>query len=152
MTKGVSPLIATVLLIAFTLSIAGLLGSWLSSMTKTQTENIGKSTVDVINCTNAILDIFQIACINSTLRVTISNIGSNTMFGFSTFAQIDSNQYINNTGGPNSTSPLMPGEQTVLVYGCQSICSNGTTISRVRVTPSNCPSSWTEKSTSITCT
>lgn len=160
MTKGISPLIATVLLIALTLSIAGLLGSWLSTMTKTQTGGLEKSSENVINCTSAQIDIFQIKCGNTsinepnTIRVSLSNVGNTPMYDFSTFVQIGNTQYINSTGGPNITSPMIPGEQITLVYGCDpiNICPDGASISRVRVTSGNCPSQGTiDKTTSVTC-
>jgi len=158
--KGVSPLIATVLLIAFTLSIAGLLGGWLTSMTKTQTENIDQSSREVINCTNTHFDIFQVMCKNSTpseqntIRIAITNMGVNSLYDFSTYVQIGGELYINNTGGPNSTNPLLPGEQTILVYGCDQtkICPDNAVITRVRVSSSLCPSMWSEKTLSVTCT
>lgn len=157
--KGVSPLIATVLLIAFTLSIAGLLGGWLSSMTKSQTEALSQQSTELINCTQSLIDIVQVSCSNSTpseqrmIRIAVTNLGSNNMYDFSTFAQINNNQYVNNTGGPNSTNPLSSGESVVLLYGCDqtSVCPKGAVINRVRVTPSTCPSKWVEKDISVTC-
>jgi flagellin-like protein len=155
--KGVSPLIATVLLIAFTLSIAGLLGGWLSGLTKTQTETLEKSSQETMNCTGSMLSIVNVFCGNSTasepntLRIVIANEGNNALYGFSTFAQIGFNQYINSTGGPNSTSPLYPGEHATLEYGCSNVCTDGSQVTKIRVSPSNCPTSWAEKLMSVIC-
>ncbi|MCS7135077.1 MAG: hypothetical protein NZ893_01390 [Candidatus Aenigmarchaeota archaeon] len=155
--KGVSPLIATVLLIAFTLSIAGLLGGWLSGLTKTQTETIEKSSEETMNCTGSVLSIVNVLCGNNTptepnaLRVVLANEGNNALYGFSTFAQIGTNQYINSTGGPNISSPLSPGAHATLEYYCPTVCVDGATISKIRVSPSNCPTAWAEKLLSVTC-
>lgn len=156
--KGVSPLIATVLLIAFTLSIAGLLGGWLAGLTKTQTETIEKSSRETMNCTGSVLNIVNVACGNTTptepnaLRVVISNEGNNALYDFSTFAEIGINQYVNSTGGPTIQSPLSPGSYATLVYYCPEVCQDGFKITKIRVSPSNCPASWSEKIVSVTCT
>ncbi|MFH8080960.1 MAG: archaellin/type IV pilin N-terminal domain-containing protein [Candidatus Aenigmatarchaeota archaeon] len=155
--KGVSPLIATVLLIAFTLSIAGLLGGWLSGLTKTQTETIEKSSEETMNCTGSVLSIVDVFCGNKTpdepnaLRIVIANEGNNALYGFSTFAQIDTTQYINSTGGPSLNSPLTPGTHATLEYYCPSDCADGKVVKKVRVSPSNCPTSWAEKIVSVKC-
>ncbi|MEM5777559.1 MAG: archaellin/type IV pilin N-terminal domain-containing protein [Candidatus Aenigmatarchaeota archaeon] len=155
--KGVSPLIATVLLIAFTLSIAGLLGGWLSGLTKTQTETLEKSSKETMNCTGSVLNIINVVCGNATpnepnaLRIVLANEGNNALYGFSTFAQIENNQYINSTGGPTVDLPLFPGDHTTLEYYCPTICTDGSIVSKVRVSPSNCPTAWSEKLISVTC-
>jgi len=155
--KGVSPLIATVLLIAFTLSIAGLLGGWLSGLTKTQTETLEKSSQETMNCTGSVLNIVNVLCGNTTpggpntLRIVLANEGNNALYGFSTFAQIGSNQYINSTGGPTASSPLYPGDHVSLEYVCSNACEDGKQITKIRVSPSNCPTAWAEKILSVTC-
>jgi len=157
--KGISPLIATVLLIAFTLSVAGLLGGWFSGLTKTQTEVIEKSSEETMNCTGSLLTIVSVLCGNTTpgapntLRIVIANEGNNALYGFSTFAQIEQKQYINSTGGPTMNSPLYPGEHATLEYDCESsnYCEDGSKITKIRVSPSNCPTAWSEKLISVTC-
>jgi len=148
--KGISPLIATVLLIAFTLSVAGLLGGWFSGLTKTQTETIEKSSVELMNCTGAVISIVNVLCNNNTLRIVVANEGNNALYGFSTFAQVGETNYINSTGGPDINSPLMPGGQTTLEYGC-SICTEGARITKIRISTSNCPTAWREKLLSLVC-
>jgi flagellin-like protein len=155
MKKGISPLIATVLLIALTLVVGGLLGSWLTSMSKTQTGTIEEAAKTQINCTSAFLDIVDVICSNSTqkLQVVITNLGDIELYGFSVLATIDNTFYQNSTGGPNSTHPLSPGEQAVLTYYCNNTeyCVGGRKVQSVRVTPSNCPQSYAEKTFSKVC-
>lgn len=156
-SKGVSPLIATVLLIAFTLSIAGLIGGWLSGLTKKQTESLEKSSMETMNCTGSLINIFNVVCSNTTstgpnkIMIAISNEGNNALYGFSSFAQIETTQYINNTGGPTLDSPLYPGDHVVLEYECGDLCGDGKVISKVRVSPTNCPTAWSEKLLQVTC-
>lgn len=146
---------ATVILVALTLAVAALLGSWFTTMTKTETSIIEKSMKAQVNCTSAILDIVDVICSSSSqeLRVTIHNLGDISLYDFSTFAFINNTGYTNNTGGPNSTNPLGPGEQTILTYFCDSTiyCSGDASVAKVRVSPSNCPQAWMEESVSASC-
>jgi len=53
--KGISPMIATVLLIAFTIAIGGILSVWLSGYTKTATTTVETTTEAEIKCASSIL-------------------------------------------------------------------------------------------------
>lgn len=153
--KGLSPLIATVLLVALTLAVGALLGSWFTSMSKTQTEIIGESAKAQVNCTGALLDVVDVICSNSTqeLRVVVSNLGDVELHDFSVLVRIDGTYYQNSTGGPNSTHPLKPGEQEVLSYYCSNVthCVGGRKVQSVLVSPGNCPQAYSEKSFSEVC-
>lgn len=50
MKKGVSPFIATVLLIAFAIAVAAIFGGWLSSFTQTTTEEVQKRSEKRVTC------------------------------------------------------------------------------------------------------
>lgn len=155
MRKALSPLMAVVMLVAFTLAVSALLGTWFTSMTKTETEIIEKGATEQINCTSAILDVVEVICYNSTqeLRVAIHNLGDVELYNFSTLARVNNTFYENSTGGPNSTHPLDPGEQTILTYYCSrtAYCASDATVEWVRVSPSNCPQAWMKKTVSVGC-
>ena len=155
MKKGLSPLVATVLLIAFTLSIAGLIGGWLTSLTKSQTSTIEQGSTTLINCTSALIDITDVVCSNSSqqLRIAIANLGDVELYDFSAFASINNTLYTNNTGGPNSTNTLRPGQQIILIYGCDrtQFCTNGATLTKVRVSAGNCPQVSLEHTANAKC-
>ena len=51
--KGISPLIAAVLLIAFTVAIATLIMGWFSTLTRTTTATVTNSTTQAVNCADA---------------------------------------------------------------------------------------------------
>jgi flagellin-like protein len=55
--KGVSPLIATVLLIAISLTIASLIMGWATTLVKEQTGTISNRTGEAVECTGAIVTI-----------------------------------------------------------------------------------------------
>lgn len=151
MKKGISPLLATVILIALTLSVAALLGSWFTSVTRMQTGIIEEAATKQVNCTAAFLEIVDVACSGSTdnIKVTITNLGNEiSLYNFSTLVTLNNTYYLNSTGGPNSTNPLNPGEQAILSYFCSNTtyCINGVKVAKVRVTSYICPDRYAEKS------
>jgi len=50
MKKGISPFIATVLLIAFAIAVAGIFSGWLSSFTQTTTEEVQEHSEKRVTC------------------------------------------------------------------------------------------------------
>jgi len=51
--KGISPLVAEVLLIAIAVSVASLFGMWIIGFSKTQTATLQNQTTQEIDCSNA---------------------------------------------------------------------------------------------------
>ena len=149
MKKGISPLLATVILIALTLAVAALLGSWFTTVTRTQTDIIEKDITTQINCTSALLEITDVTCSGSddNIKVTITNLGYESLYNFSTLVIINNTYYLNSTGGPNSTNLLKPGEQAILSYYCDNTtyCVNGINVGKIRVTSHVCPDRYAEK-------
>jgi len=101
------------------------------------------------------LEIVDVTC-NTTadeIKVVVQNIASDAeLYDFSTFLLINNMPYTNSTGGPNSTSSLGPGQQTILTYGCSSTsCPENATVDKVRVSPGNCPKGWLERDVGIKC-
>jgi len=126
MKKGLSPLVAVVLLIALTMATFGLIASWMSSTTKTELGIIEKSAKKHINCTDAMLEINAVSCSNSS--------------------------YENSTGGPNSTNPLNPGQSITLTYFCNNtICKGGATVKSITVSPGICPQVAITKEVNVVC-
>lgn len=77
--KGVSPLIASVLLIAFTLSIGAFMSTWLQDITKKQTSEATESSKP--ECQYASLNIQNISFTNTTtkLRIDVENTGTKSV-------------------------------------------------------------------------
>ena len=71
MTKGVSPLVASVLLIAATMSIAGILAFWASTFTRTQVESFNNQTI-VSECNFATFDVYTCSYDSSAQRILLS--------------------------------------------------------------------------------
>ncbi|MDI6721713.1 MAG: hypothetical protein QMD85_04945 [Candidatus Aenigmarchaeota archaeon] len=68
--KGISPLIAAVLLIAFTMAIAGIMATW---ATQFSTQKIEQSSAEA-ECIG-VLDIGSLSFSNTTISVRVKNLG-----------------------------------------------------------------------------
>jgi hypothetical protein len=64
-------LIASVLLIAFTVSVAMIVMGWFSSFVRTTTENVSGVTQGAIGCSSGIVDIDRIYITNTTGNATV---------------------------------------------------------------------------------
>ncbi len=74
--KGVSPLIAAVLLIVFTVAIGAVVLNWMTSYTQGTTERAGTDTSSTIDCAKQILSIENVSKSNGQVTVRIENLGS----------------------------------------------------------------------------
>ena len=155
MRKGISPLLATVVLVALTISVAALLGSWFASTARMQTEMIEEDIKPLVNCSSALIDISDVLCSNATQKIQIAvvNLGDIELYDFSVVVTVNNTFYQNNTGGPNSTDPLNPGEQAILTYFCDrtQYCAGDATITKIYVSPANCPQAYMEKTLNVGC-
>ncbi len=70
--KGISPLIATVLIVAFTLAVAAIVGGWLTSISRTETSTIESGMATQMECTKGALDIVSIS---NGSDIVVQNIG-----------------------------------------------------------------------------
>jgi len=107
MRKGISPLIAEVLLIGFTVVVASLVILWATSFTRTTTSRIGGQAETQAVCMNAGIDFFGTVTYNTTSREIsgyVKNTG-NVPLGNISFQVINSTSVIN---FPNQISELLP--------------------------------------------
>ncbi len=120
--KGISPLIATVLLIAFTMAVAAILTSWATSFTKTETTLVGGRGETQIKCTYGDIAakksdvVFNFTSNPAGVNVTTYNRGSEDLYNFSFFIITDKNVYpFTVTTNFSKTSPLSSGITTLLI-------------------------------------
>ncbi|HLD15324.1 MAG TPA: archaellin/type IV pilin N-terminal domain-containing protein [Candidatus Nanoarchaeia archaeon] len=74
MKKGISPLIASILLIGFTVALAVVVFNWGISFVQEAQENVGKTTESALLCTNKLnFEISKVDCINE--KITVENNG-----------------------------------------------------------------------------
>ena len=71
--KGISPLIAAVLLIAFTVAVGGIISLWLTSFSKTTTSAVQTSTEKQVKCASTVLEITSVS--TSGNRIVVTNLG-----------------------------------------------------------------------------
>lgn len=81
--KGISPLIATILLIAFTVAVGGLLSVWFSSLTTSQTQTVQAGSDALANCATTSLSITDVRYVASgssrIVNVTIASSGNQNL-------------------------------------------------------------------------
>lgn len=75
--KGISPIVATVLLIAFTVSVAGILITWLSGFATTTTEQVGSTSTKLVTCSQGQINIRNLQYWSSAVKLSgvIENTG-----------------------------------------------------------------------------
>ena len=113
--KGISPLIAAVLLIAFTMAIAGIMATWATTFTR---ERLAGSTEEA-ECVGA-LDLSTLTFNNGTISVKIKNLSNRVnLTNIKTIIEY-SDPTKNRADIPikdyNATDPLGPGSTTFFIY------------------------------------
>ena len=107
--KGLSPLLATVILAALVLSIGIILNSMISNMFQSEKEK----TENLQTCSHAGIMIEDVVCINKTLKIFIQNSGSVALSDFHIYAKISGELYTNATP-VNYDIILEPGDSIIL--------------------------------------
>lgn len=74
--KGISPMIASVLLIAFTVAIGGFFITWLSSTTSIQTTSVGSAGEKAAQCGTTTIVVKEVRYSTSSSRVNVTVIHS----------------------------------------------------------------------------
>ncbi len=122
--KGISPMIAVVLLIAFTIAVGGLVSIWLSNLSSTTTTTTGAATEKQILCAPSVLTVSEVTYTPNTtsagsdaVNITVKyNYGTEDLYEFNITLRDNKKQAI--TVKPNSTnyfktSPFTPGSMVV---------------------------------------
>jgi len=140
--KGISPLIAAVLLIAFTMAIAGIMATWATSFSSQRLA----TSEEKANCIGA-LDLRTAAFSNTTVSAQVVNLKTNLnmsglvaniIYGDPVKSKAHSNIQMKNY---NVTDPLPPGFSDWLIYNT----NDGTKPLRIEAYASNCGPDFTAK-------
>ena len=135
--KGISPLIAAVILIAFVVAVAGIASTFFTGFTKEQKAAAENKGTTVIDCSDAVLNLDKDAVsVNTTeqsFSVVVSNTGSVSLSGLKV---ILFNSSYAGTCIPGATD-VSTGETVTLV---NSSCSNmpSGVVSKIQVTTATC--------------
>lgn len=119
--KGISAIIATVLLVAFTVAVGGILSIWSTTLTTTQTQTVSNLTGGQVVCVPSVL-LDEAKIYSTNVTVTYHNAGNQVISGVKVWAR--------NATGISSTSA------SVLTAGASDVAFVNTsgTIDLVRVT------------------
>ncbi len=135
--KGISPIVATVLLIAFTVAIGGIVSLFVTDLTKTQTGITQKSSEQLTSCGNVILTIDEVRTdsdLNPVNVTLIYSAGTEDLYNFTVYI-IDSNKNMNSTSNLspsyNTTNPFKVGNR--VSWSISTTGLSGSSLSRVRV-------------------
>lgn len=115
MSKGISPLIAAVLLIAFVMAIGGLFSEWSGKLVAGQTSDTSDSQQEVLDCSSRTIEVEILETgpnnnwVNLTLQADGGGLGEVRV---NVYPSLQSDTMMLNTdGGINSTSLYVGGEQ-----------------------------------------
>ncbi|OYT43564.1 MAG: hypothetical protein B6U88_00675 [Candidatus Aenigmarchaeota archaeon ex4484_56] len=132
--KGISPVIATILMVMITVALVGILFTWFTGMTEKQQEETNKQYEGVVQRSQSIL--ITVAYYDASeggvvveVRAPASNTRSVNLTG-STYLvdNVIQNSLLTYSGGTSCTADLLdPGEACYMVVG--TTCHSGSTVS-----------------------
>jgi flagellin-like protein len=142
--KAISPMIATVLLIAFTVAVGGILSVWLTTLTATQTGTTGTAAEKQILCARSVLEISEVksslGAADSANVTVFYSYGTENLYNFSiTFIddqRVSATTFANVTPQYNDTvgQRFEPGMLTVWnINAAQGLALGGSSLQSVRV-------------------
>lgn len=77
--KGISPIIATVLLIVLGVSVVGLVGMWISDFSTKSTQTISETSENEIACSFGIVKLANLKYCNNYMSGWIKNLGTTSL-------------------------------------------------------------------------
>lgn len=77
--KGISPIVATVLLVVLAVSVAGLVGTWISGFAKKNTEIISEGSENEISCSFGNVKLTNLKYCNNYMSGWIKNMGTTSL-------------------------------------------------------------------------
>ena len=93
--RGISPIIATVMIIAFAVGIAGIFIMWVGPFSQRQMEETSDVADKQLKCARSVLEIIEVRY-GSTTNITVQYThGTESLYNF-TFSFIDSNRQVLN--------------------------------------------------------
>lgn len=130
--KGISPLIASVLLIAFTMAIAGIMATWATTFSR-QKLDVSAQDAECIG----VLDVSDVQFLGTNLSIKIKNVGFLNLTGLRAFTE-----YTDKAKGATYTlstygiaDPFPPGEMKWAVIDTADTAKP----IKVTVVSQNCP-------------
>lgn len=116
MRKGLSPFIATVLLVGFTLSIGVILSNWVLPLLRSQTDDISTKAEDAITCSGAKLFFEKSSFAANTTRLSLvaENRGNVNMTDLKIYVTMNNDTFFSYTEATNYNTVLLPSQRVQL--------------------------------------
>lgn len=146
--RGISPLVATVLLIALVIAVANLAGPWFQDFLKGKTGQVERKSEKEVECIYSDIDFdssdvaSETNLSSSRVNITLDNSGNEPLYNFTVSYTINGSGYSGNVvdNQPTSSDPLKPGSRVILKTKIQnSTPLTGKTLQEVRVSTRVCP-------------
>jgi len=116
-SKGISPLIAAVLLIAFTVAIATLIAGWFSTLARSTTATVSNRTDQSVNCAGASITIDQVYATVGNMTTARAIVRNNGLADLSVVGAVSFNTTgINFTSSTSLPVTLNRGNVTTLSF------------------------------------
>ncbi|BFI73165.1 hypothetical protein YN1_1520 [Nanoarchaeota archaeon] len=131
--KGISPIIATILLIVMTVAIAGLLYAWLSGLFGSLTASASTATNKLTQTPSFYIsqiydsggNIYAIIYNNGNIPVVISSVSGVAQEYYTANDSYDGNTYTCTASNTTTSTAIPPGSQSTVLLSCTST-SGGT--------------------------
>ncbi len=147
MTKGISPFIAAIILIAFVIAVGTIVSPWFTSFTKTKSYEVEEKSEGQIDCIFSSLDFsssdieYNFSTNPDWVNITLDNTGSTELYDFEISLRVsDEVKIYSPTAATQKTSSnsLESGGRVILVTNITDTL-DGLTLQKVRVVAKNCP-------------
>jgi flagellin-like protein len=152
--KGISPVIASVLLIGIAIAVAVMLSSWITHWVSTRTQQASSACV---TSTNYKIDSARFNMNTNNMTITLTNLGSTELYGFSVQVMNTTAVSVYNSSdtkfsiSPNITqsNPLKEQRSAIIILdmGGDYASNLGKTADRIRIINNACPTFSAETST-----
>ena len=145
--KAISPLIAAVLLIAFTMTIAGLMAAWAQNYIVGRTQTMTEQSEEIEKCSKADFTLESgTRKTNSTVYIVIYNSGDLDFTDMNVFLS-----YSNSTAGPviqsvkNAANQTIPVGELVSFSVTNNQTAVGMPLTKIKVVSVDCSNVYREK-------
>jgi hypothetical protein len=113
-------MIATVLLVAFTVAVGGILSLWLTSLTTTTTGNVENITTDQTKCSTTWINVLSV----TSNAILLNNLGNQMITNINCWSDLGVN--VSTSGGmtlnPGASSSIVWGRGTNVSVTCTGKC------------------------------
>lgn len=134
--KGISPLIAAVLLIAFTMAVAAILTAWVTTFTQDTTSEIGNESSRLVQCSFGGLSIYDVTAGSSQITVQVANTGTRE---FTRDVVVTATDSSGNTNQSRISGGMETGDVVSTTVGLSGVSNDLTDIDEVEVRSVECP-------------